>query len=716
MNNSKLNKIMKANTLNEGQFSWMTQDTGNQIGSQKQNTIAVTMFDDKGNKWLERRYDGYGEFGGKDYYELLAQMNGVENADRQDGIDIAFGKMKIKGDVLFPALIEEPNRFNSKRHDFTQEPENDPNQSWYQEEEDEDDDDYDEYDESVVTESHFKVGDKVKMSHGGEGVIKSLDKKDGGDDEKYYSVELSTGEIHKHSSNELELIESIQERHIMVKRKYTENHPAIKVGKTAKIRNTVIEAVKNGKLTRAEFDTILREMTVDSTRWIRRNASYFNVNEDGITLSKVGRKILNNLSKSAVVNEKVTPYKLANVKAEEIFGEFGVATLSYDQLSRIIDIKMADKLAKNYGEASFMALTELDMEELLNTNKNLIKENNMKTNFIHESFKGFVNSLNELNINESFKSSMLANLFTRDGGKFDQALAKGFYNATKIKLDLVEDEDLITIDANTAYKNKQSDTIVFYISDTPKENPYTPAGAYSSNKNIPGEGYLLAVASGDNKFYDNAWSRYNQDRSFKEVDNNPTDSIGIGKRYSGWDATGLYNVKRISEVADRAVVINVTLLKQKYSSANQRAERLAARSGATAFKSDKDFKTENMNRYHTILAQKAASMPMDTLVSDGIETISNQIKDALLKGEKGKYGDIIIGTSSKGKECKLSDAAYHMKNILDDYQRYVGYIQQEEDTITRYGQAESYYKREMQNYAKSIKDRVDQIASMSYAW
>ena len=62
--------------------------------------------------------------------------------------------------------------------------------------------------ESVVTESHFKVGDKVKMSHGGEGVIKSLDKKDG-DDDKYYSVELPTGEIHKHSPNELELIESV---------------------------------------------------------------------------------------------------------------------------------------------------------------------------------------------------------------------------------------------------------------------------------------------------------------------------------------------------------------------------------------------------------------------------------------------------------------------------------------------------------------------------
>lgn len=184
--------------VTEGQFSWMAQDTGNQIGSEKENTIAVTMFDDKGTKWLERKYDGYGKFGGKDYYELLAQMNGVENADRQDGIDIAFGKMKIKGDVLFPALIEEPNRFNFKRHDFTQEPENDPNQSWYQES-----DDDDEYDESRVTESHFKVGDKVKMSHGGTGVVVSLDKEDGAEDEKYYNVELPNGDMHKHSPNEL---------------------------------------------------------------------------------------------------------------------------------------------------------------------------------------------------------------------------------------------------------------------------------------------------------------------------------------------------------------------------------------------------------------------------------------------------------------------------------------------------------------------------------
>ena len=143
--------------VTEGQFSWMAQDTGRQIGSERENTITVYMFDDKGQKWEEKKYDGYGEFGGKDYYELLAQMNGVENADRQDGIDIAFGKTKTKGKTLFPALVEDPKRFNYKRHDFTVQPDNDPNQSWYQEEEYDDDDS----NESKVTEAKALPLDKL---------------------------------------------------------------------------------------------------------------------------------------------------------------------------------------------------------------------------------------------------------------------------------------------------------------------------------------------------------------------------------------------------------------------------------------------------------------------------------------------------------------------------------------------------------------------------
>lgn len=140
---SEFIKENKSYQLNEGQFSWMTHDTNDQIGSEKQNTIDVYMYDNEGNKWKETRYDGYGNFGGMDYYDLVATMNGYD-ADRQKGIDLAFGKLKTKDKkrkTLFPALVTDP-RYNWKRHDFTEEAEGDPNQSWYQEE-----DEY--YDESL---------------------------------------------------------------------------------------------------------------------------------------------------------------------------------------------------------------------------------------------------------------------------------------------------------------------------------------------------------------------------------------------------------------------------------------------------------------------------------------------------------------------------------------------------------------------------------------
>jgi DNA-binding ferritin-like protein (Dps family) len=139
------NKATFFSSLTEGQFSWMTQDTGQQIGSQDENQIPVYMFDNTGKYYYEPNYDGYGVFGGKDYYELLDQMNGG-SGDRERGIDLAFGKEKTGNEILFPALVTSPSNFNYKNHDFTKEPESDPNQSWYEPEED---DFYDQNDEEV---------------------------------------------------------------------------------------------------------------------------------------------------------------------------------------------------------------------------------------------------------------------------------------------------------------------------------------------------------------------------------------------------------------------------------------------------------------------------------------------------------------------------------------------------------------------------------------
>jgi len=344
-----------------------------------------------------------------------------------------------------------------------------------------------------------------------------------------------------------------------------------------------------------------------------------------------------------------------------------------------------------------------------------IKEKKVVTEWLHTNFSNFTSTLNE-----AFSSQLLASLFKKENGKLDNSLAKAFYGKTKIAMDKVQDEDLISTTPSAAYKAKGGNTITFYISDNEKNNIYASEDAGYYNKTIPGGGYLLAVTSGDNKFYDNAWAnRYtatDKSRTLVERPNKSNDTIGISKKYKGWDGTGLYNVKRISEVADRAVVVNVDLLQQKYSTTNKRDERNAAKSGATAFKSDKDFKAENKNRYEIILQNKAAKLPLDKIVADAIDLLTDQIKQGLAKGEKGKYGDLIIGISPNGRETKMRDASNHMSNILDNYARYVDYVKQEEDSVAQYGQSESWYARSIKQYAKAIKDGVDKIESFNYAW
>jgi hypothetical protein len=71
-------------------------------------------------KFVETSYEGYGIFGGKDYFELLSEMNPPEALEpklsqRDRGIDIAYGGCTIKiSKPKFPQLTEldqEPRSF-----------------------------------------------------------------------------------------------------------------------------------------------------------------------------------------------------------------------------------------------------------------------------------------------------------------------------------------------------------------------------------------------------------------------------------------------------------------------------------------------------------------------------------------------------------------------------------------------------------------------------
>ena len=58
----------------------------------------------------------------------------------------------------------------------------------------------------------------------------------------------------------------------------------------------MLEAIADGKITQEEFDAILKEFSSDSKRWMKTNTKYFSVSEDGISLSKFGKRTLGQIT------------------------------------------------------------------------------------------------------------------------------------------------------------------------------------------------------------------------------------------------------------------------------------------------------------------------------------------------------------------------------------------------------------------------------------
>jgi len=520
----------------------------------------------------------------------------------------------------------------------------------------------------------------------------------------------------------------LNERKVTLKRRYTENHPAITAGAAARIRNKMLEAIADGKITQDEFNMMLSELSADSKRWMKRNSQYFNVSEDGVTLSKSGSRILNQIK-----TEKPTMRKLVM----ESFSDF------VNESSK----ELNEGYVKTAGYNAAVERLE-GLERQLDPNSRLCKSISKKADNVVPEFKEMKKHMDEIlsiwqeieytiamsnesvdtegeELNEAFKSAKLRNLLnsvSAAGGSVKD-LAKAFYGLTKLKLDKLEDQHLLDYSATAATKEfrKDANSIVFYIVDNEKENPYAPTDAfnYSNAKTLkPG---ILAISKAG-KFLGVDYIKGAGGKRTKTLSTAKETAVGGSKTYSGWDATGLATLKRISEVADRAIVVNLLSLRADdtvsgsgVDARKQIQDRIDAKSGAIAFKSDKDFKKANMARYQEILANKASKLPLDKIVEGAIEELSNQIKNGLAKGERGRYGDIIIGRNTKGSEVRLRDASNHMSSILDDYNRYVDYIAQDEaDREREY--STGYYEKQSKEYAKSVNDRVKKIKSFDYAW
>jgi hypothetical protein len=142
-----------------GFFSWNTCDTGESIANQYSTrpTFTVHMITPDGRVFTENDYEGYGVFGGKDFLELLAELNGL-GSDRDAGIDLIY-KDNPSGDdtpgVIYPKLVEDLESDVVGLYDSLPNPESCEAQGYFyapDEDEEEDDDWGDEEEEEEEVE------------------------------------------------------------------------------------------------------------------------------------------------------------------------------------------------------------------------------------------------------------------------------------------------------------------------------------------------------------------------------------------------------------------------------------------------------------------------------------------------------------------------------------------------------------------------------------
>ena len=135
-----------------GFFSWNTCDTNESIANQYSNrpTFTVHMITPDGRVFTEKNYDGYGEFGGKDFYELLAELNG-RGSDRSAGIDLCF-KGNPRGDdtpgVIYPKLVANLEKDVVAQYNSLPNPESCRDQGFFYSDEEDEDEDFFEEDEA----------------------------------------------------------------------------------------------------------------------------------------------------------------------------------------------------------------------------------------------------------------------------------------------------------------------------------------------------------------------------------------------------------------------------------------------------------------------------------------------------------------------------------------------------------------------------------------
>lgn len=247
----------------------------------------------------------------------------------------------------------------------------------------------------------------------------------------------------------------------------------------------------------------------------------------------------------------------------------------------------------------------------------------------------------------------------------------------------------------------------------------TPAQLYGK------QGIFLIIASQDFEFKEKA-GQYGWNRSIKKgqmigmmiggkVAYITQNGLGSKSTYSsgakvGMDMSGARSVKGMSEMPHIAFEINNSDKMQALKS--KQATRVNLKFGATAIKSAKEFKQENLDRYKKALTLTAdKSEKVHKLVLAAVNHSNALVQQALAEMQTDGGGELAVDIN--GNLVKLQSITRLQDNILANYTRYTR-LDQDAKTSMEYNRTDSYYQKARGAEALELTKNVKSMLSNKF--
>jgi hypothetical protein len=355
---------------------------------------------------------------------------------------------------------------------------------------------------------------------------------------------------------------------------------------------------------------------------------------------KIGDSMSKNIDYHYDPKEKIFYSKHKNgaefieMEVKTMFGLLAILKAKRDRLEWTKDgIKLFPNFAPTDGKIGRKRISKGESKMMKNEIKSMIKEELLKV-------------LSEKLLVEKFESKKLSRLakekdFKRS--KFFKAAASTY----SIAWDKVPDA-AVTLNKPSG----NADVMNFFFVDKRQSNPF--AGNSWDGTIYPG---FIGATKGK-KLIHISRSRWG-DRDQK---------VGTGKpgERMGSQTAGLHNFKRYAEVADRVYSIDISKLKG--GTDDKKADRKAAKAGATALMSAKNIAGANRSRYEKLLTDRLAnSSPGDQIIKM-VDAVTKMYKASIDKQvDMLKSKKVISG--GWNNSATLVSRAY--RDIMKEFEYYI---------------------------------------------